>query len=90
MTDLNSFSALPPDDVDAIDHLRDTYGKLAAELSKVIVGQQNVVEQLCICSRCSSSNDDTVALLHPAAARVGRCNDRPTTSHRGMPRSCVV
>ena len=49
MTDQNSFSALPPDDVDAIDHLRDTYGKLAAELSKVIVGQQHVIEQLCIC-----------------------------------------
>ena len=41
--------ALPDDDVAAIDQLRETYGRLTAELGKVIVGQHEVVEQLCIC-----------------------------------------
>lgn len=42
-------SSLQSDDVAAIDELRDVYRKLKAELSKVIVGQDQVIEQLCIC-----------------------------------------
>ncbi len=45
-------STAPPlqsDDVAAIDELRDVYRKLKAELSKIIVGQEQVIEQLCIC-----------------------------------------
>ena len=49
MSELPSSSPLPTDDVAAIDQLRETYSKLAAELGKVIVGQQSVIEQLCIC-----------------------------------------
>src|SRR3954470_22935886 len=37
------------DDVQAIDRLREAYGKLTAELGRVIVGQQEVIEQLAIC-----------------------------------------
>ena len=44
-----SSPALPSDDVAAIDELRAVYVKLSDELKKVIVGQQNVVEQLAIC-----------------------------------------
>ncbi len=33
----------------AIDQLRGTYDQLTAELGKVIVGQNEVIEQLCIC-----------------------------------------
>ena len=40
---------LPSDDVAAIDELRAVYVRLSEELKKVIVGQQNVVEQLVIC-----------------------------------------
>jgi MoxR-like ATPase len=39
---------LPTDDVAAIDQLRDVYDKLTKELGKIIVGQQDVIEQLCI------------------------------------------
>ena len=42
-------AALPADDVAAIDELRGAYDRLAAELGKVIVGQKDVIEQLCIC-----------------------------------------
>src|SRR5436190_17567040 len=42
-------SPLPADDVAAIDQLRASYSALAKELAKVIVGQQSVIEQLCIC-----------------------------------------
>src|SRR3954466_14186705 len=42
-------ATLPQDDVAAIDELRDVYAKLTAELGKIIVGQQKVVEQLAIC-----------------------------------------
>ena len=45
----DSSNPLPTDDVAAIDVLRDTYAKLTKELSKIIVGQQDVIEQLCIC-----------------------------------------
>lgn len=44
-----SVDRLSDDDVQAIDQLRETYGKLKAELGKVIVGQQAVIEQLAIC-----------------------------------------
>lgn len=40
---------LHSDDVAAIDELRSVYQKLKAELAKVIVGQEEVVEQLTIC-----------------------------------------
>ena len=42
-------SPLQSDDVVAIDELRDVYRKLKAELSRIIVGQEQVIEQLCIC-----------------------------------------
>ena len=40
---------LNEDDVQAIDHLRDTYAKLREELARVIVGQTQTIEQLAIC-----------------------------------------
>jgi MoxR-like ATPase len=40
---------LPPDDVAAIDELGATYQAFRAELGKVIVGQDQVIEQLAIC-----------------------------------------
>lgn len=40
---------LPADDVAAIDELRNVYAQLTTELSRVIVGQNEVIEQLCIC-----------------------------------------
>ena len=40
---------LHSNDVQAIDELRGVYQKLRAELAKVIVGQDSVVEQLSIC-----------------------------------------
>ncbi len=42
-------SKLSDNDVQAIDGLRETYAKLKAELGRVIVGQQSVIEQLAIC-----------------------------------------
>lgn len=44
-----SVQELESDDVAAIDELRDVYKKLREELSKVIVGQDAVIEQLAIC-----------------------------------------
>jgi MoxR-like ATPase len=41
-------SALPSDDVAAIDELRQHYARLTAELGKIIVGQEKVIEQLAI------------------------------------------
>jgi MoxR-like ATPase len=49
MSDRSLSTPLPDDDVAAIDHLRTTYGRLTKELAKVIVGQNDVIEQLCIC-----------------------------------------
>ncbi len=49
MADRTLSSPLPKDDVDAIDELREVYGKLTKELSKIIVGQEHVIEQLAIC-----------------------------------------
>ena len=40
---------LQEDDVAAIDHLRGAFDELKNELSKVIVGQDAVIEQLAIC-----------------------------------------
>jgi MoxR-like ATPase len=40
---------LNDDDVAAIDHLREAYGRLCRELGKVIVGQKTTIEQLAIC-----------------------------------------
>ena len=40
---------LPADDVDAIDQLREVNGRLNDQLKRIIVGQQNVIEQLSIC-----------------------------------------
>ena len=40
---------LQSDDVAAIDELRDVYRRLRGELSKIIVGQDQVIEQLAIC-----------------------------------------
>jgi len=41
--------SLQSDDVAAIDELRDVYRRLKGELSKIIVGQEQVIEQLAIC-----------------------------------------
>jgi MoxR-like ATPase len=40
---------LSEDDVQAIDQLRLTYDRLRTELARVIVGQDRVIERLCIC-----------------------------------------
>ncbi len=40
---------LSDDDVQAIDHLRDVYARLRAELGRVIIGQDEVIERLAIC-----------------------------------------
>ena len=45
----NTSPSLPQDDVDAIDELRQVYAQLSDELKKIIVGQQQVIEQLAIC-----------------------------------------
>ena len=42
-------SQLPPDDVAAIDELGKTYQAFRAELGKIIIGQEQVIEQLAIC-----------------------------------------
>jgi MoxR-like ATPase len=40
---------LPPDDVAAIDELGQVYQSLREELGKIIIGQEEVIEQLAIC-----------------------------------------
>jgi MoxR-like ATPase len=40
---------LSDNDVEAIDRLRDVYGRMRRELSRVIVGQHDVIERLSIC-----------------------------------------
>src|ERR1700729_2506836 len=42
-------AALSQDDVGAITELREAYKKVRAELAKVIIGQETVMEQLLIC-----------------------------------------
>jgi MoxR-like ATPase len=44
-----SLAAMSDDDVQAIDALRETYGRLQRELGRVIVGQHEVIERLAIC-----------------------------------------
>lgn len=44
-----STSTLGADDVSAIDRLREVNERLQSELSKIIVGQQKVIDQLAIC-----------------------------------------
>jgi MoxR-like ATPase len=46
---LSEPARISSDDVDAIDRLREAYRRLTQELGKVIVGQQQVIEQLAIC-----------------------------------------
>ncbi|MEM7146593.1 MAG: AAA family ATPase, partial [Verrucomicrobiota bacterium] len=41
--------SLPEDDVAAIDELRTAYESLTKELGKIIVGQEQVIEELAIC-----------------------------------------
>jgi MoxR-like ATPase len=48
-TPSNPSGELPADDVAAIDELGRTYRALRAELGKIIVGQDDVVEKLAIC-----------------------------------------
>jgi len=44
-----SLATLPTDDVAAIDHLGVVYKAFKDEIGKVIIGQEDVVEQLAIC-----------------------------------------
>jgi MoxR-like ATPase len=46
---LTQTTEMHADDVDAIDELRGVYDQLKAELAKIIVGQEQVIEQLAIC-----------------------------------------
>ena len=45
---MSDSSPLPQDDVAALDELGKTYALLQEELSKVIIGQQRVIELLCV------------------------------------------
>jgi MoxR-like ATPase len=49
MADDPQLQVLPADDVAAIDELRKAYTRLNEQLKRIIVGQQNVIEQLAIC-----------------------------------------
>src|ERR1700733_7731843 len=49
MSTVPASSPLPKDDVAAIDELRSVYDKLCKELRKIIVGQNDVIEELAIC-----------------------------------------
>lgn len=40
---------IPTDDKEAIDQLGKVYASLKAELGKVIIGQEDVIEKLCVC-----------------------------------------
>ena len=42
-------SILPEDDKEAVDLLGKTYQRLKTELGKVIIGQEDVIEKLCVC-----------------------------------------
>ncbi len=46
---IDSAQQLPPDDVAAIDELGQTYQAFRAELGKIIIGQDEVIERLAIC-----------------------------------------
>src|SRR3954471_21056366 len=45
----NSPAQMSSGDVVSIDKLRELYKRLAAEMGKVIIGQEEVIEQLLIC-----------------------------------------
>jgi MoxR-like ATPase len=49
MSSSKTSAELRDDDVAAIDRLRDVYGKIRAELGKVIIGQHAVIERLALC-----------------------------------------
>ncbi len=49
MTSPSDAADLQANDVQAIDRLRDVYARLRTELARVIVGQNEVIEQLAIC-----------------------------------------
>jgi len=49
MTNAQTTDPMHADDVAAIDELRQGYQQMCAELGKIIVGQQAVIEQLAIC-----------------------------------------
>ena len=42
--------SLSKDDVEAIDELRQSYGDIKAELSKIIIGQEEAIERMFLCS----------------------------------------
>ncbi|NQT20807.1 MAG: AAA family ATPase, partial [Planctomycetes bacterium] len=51
MADLESFEQQPEpstDDIEAVQKLKDAYGQIRAEMAKVIVGQDKVLEELLI------------------------------------------
>ena len=47
--DATSASTLKDDDVEVIQQIQESYKRLKAELAKVIVGQEEVIEQISIC-----------------------------------------
>src|SRR5690242_13607389 len=47
--DAPGVARMSENDVEAIDHLRDAYGRLRKELGRIIVGQHAVIERLAIC-----------------------------------------
>ncbi|MDA0283755.1 MAG: AAA family ATPase [Planctomycetota bacterium] len=48
-SDISPAERLSDNDVQAIDQLRDSYGRLSSELGRVIVGQKDTIERLAIC-----------------------------------------
>jgi len=48
-SDVSPAEPLSENDVQAIDQLRDSYGRLVSELERVIVGQKDTIERLAIC-----------------------------------------
>lgn len=48
-SDVSPAERLSENDVQAIDQLRDSYGRLVSELERVIVGQKDTIERLAIC-----------------------------------------
>src|SRR5207244_4349572 len=49
LSDSPTTSGLSDDDVQAIDRLREVYGRLRGELGRVIIGQKDTIERLSIC-----------------------------------------
>jgi MoxR-like ATPase len=48
VSDESESSTLPPDDLAAVERLKDAFENLKAEMGKVIIGQQSVLEELLI------------------------------------------